>query len=155
LQSPRTEIALKFSKYNRLPWAIQCVTAANRNQAGTGGVGERFCANIGGTERIVVRIYAGHVMNIVWVVIIGFIAGIIARLLAPGPNNPAGFILTTLLGIAGAFLATLIGQAVGWYRPDQGAGLIGAVVGALVVLFIWHRLVSARAIPDPGARRWL
>ncbi len=94
-------------------------------------------------------------MHILWVIIIGFIAGIIARLLAPGPNNPAGFILTTLLGIAGAFIATFIGQAIGWYRPDQGAGLIGAVVGALVVLFVWHRLVAARAIPDPGARRWL
>jgi len=94
-------------------------------------------------------------MHILWVIIIGFVAGIIARLLAPGPNNPAGFILTTLLGIAGAFVATFIGQAIGWYRPDQGAGLIGAVVGALVVLFIWHRLVSARTIPDPGARRWL
>jgi uncharacterized membrane protein YeaQ/YmgE (transglycosylase-associated protein family) len=63
--------------------------------------------------------------------------------------------LTTLLGIAGAFVATFIGQAVGWYRPDQGAGLIGAVLGALIVLFVWHRLVSTRAIPDPGARRWL
>jgi uncharacterized membrane protein YeaQ/YmgE (transglycosylase-associated protein family) len=94
-------------------------------------------------------------MSILWTVIIGFVAGIIARLLAPGPNNPAGFILTTLLGIAGAFIATWIGQAIGWYRSDQGAGLLGAVVGALVVLFIWHRLVSARAIPDPGRRRWL
>jgi uncharacterized membrane protein YeaQ/YmgE (transglycosylase-associated protein family) len=94
-------------------------------------------------------------MHIVWVIIIGFVAGIIARLLAPGPNNPAGFILTTLLGIAGAFVATFIGQAVGWYRLDQGAGLIGAVVGALIVLFIWHRLVSTRTIPDPGGRRWL
>jgi len=94
-------------------------------------------------------------MHIVWVIIIGFVAGTIARLLAPGPNNPAGFILTTLLGIAGSFLATFIGQAVGWYRPDQGASLIGAIVGVLVVLFIWHRLASARAIPDPGARRLL
>ncbi len=95
-------------------------------------------------------------MHILWVIIIGFAAGIIARLLAPGPNNPAGFILTTILGIAGAFIATFIGQAVGWYRPDQGAGLIGAVVGAVIVLFIWHRLVSTRAIPDPGGgRRWL
>jgi uncharacterized membrane protein YeaQ/YmgE (transglycosylase-associated protein family) len=94
-------------------------------------------------------------MHILWVIIIGFVAGIIARLLAPGPNNPAGLILTTLLGIAGAFLATFIGQAIGWYRPDQGAGLIGAVVGALIVLFIWHRLVSTRTIPDPGGRRWL
>jgi uncharacterized membrane protein YeaQ/YmgE (transglycosylase-associated protein family) len=94
-------------------------------------------------------------MHILWVVVIGFVAGIIARLLAPGSNNPAGFILTTLLGIAGAFVATLVGQAIGWYRPDQGAGLLGAVVGALIVLFIWHRLVSSRVIPDPGTRRWL
>jgi uncharacterized membrane protein YeaQ/YmgE (transglycosylase-associated protein family) len=94
-------------------------------------------------------------MHIVWIIVIGFVAGIIARLLAPGPNNPAGFILTTLLGIAGAFVATWIGQAIGWYRPDQGAGLIGAVVGALVVLFVWHRLVTTRAISDPGQRRWL
>ncbi len=91
-------------------------------------------------------------MNILWVVIIGFIAGVIARFLAPGPNNPSGFILTTLLGIAGAFVATFIGQAVGWYGPNQGAGLIGAVVGAVVVLFVWHRLVSSRTISDPGRR---
>lgn len=94
-------------------------------------------------------------MHIVWIIVIGFIAGIVARILAPGPNNPAGFILTTILGIVGAFLATFIGQAIGWYRSDQGAGLIGAVVGALIVLFIWHRLVSHRTIPDPGSRRWL
>jgi uncharacterized membrane protein YeaQ/YmgE (transglycosylase-associated protein family) len=94
-------------------------------------------------------------MGIIETIIIGFVAGIIARLLAPGSNNPAGFILTTLLGIAGAFVATWIGQMVGWYRADQGAGLIGAVVGAVVVLFIWHRLVSSRVISDPGARRWL
>ncbi len=94
-------------------------------------------------------------MHILWIVIIGFVAGVIARMLAPGPNNPAGFILTTVLGIIGAFIATFIGQAVGWYGQDQGAGLIGAVVGALVVLFIWHRLVTHHTIPDPGSRRWL
>jgi uncharacterized membrane protein YeaQ/YmgE (transglycosylase-associated protein family) len=94
-------------------------------------------------------------MHILGVIVIGFVAGIIARLLAPGSNNPAGFILTTLLGIAGAFIATLIGQAVGWYRPDQGAGFLGAIVGAIVILFIWHRLVTTRAIPDPGRRTWL
>jgi uncharacterized membrane protein YeaQ/YmgE (transglycosylase-associated protein family) len=93
-------------------------------------------------------------MHILWIIIIGFVAGIIARMLAPGPNNPAGFILTTLLGIAGAFVATWIGQAIGWYGQNQGAGLLGAVVGALIVLFVWHRLVVHRAIPDPG-RRWL
>jgi uncharacterized membrane protein YeaQ/YmgE (transglycosylase-associated protein family) len=95
------------------------------------------------------------ISGILWVVIIGFVAGIIARLLAPGQNNPSGFILTTLLGIAGAFLATFIGQAIGHYGPDQGAGLIGAVIGAVVVLFIWHRLVASRVISDPGTRRWL
>jgi uncharacterized membrane protein YeaQ/YmgE (transglycosylase-associated protein family) len=94
-------------------------------------------------------------MSILWTIIIGLVAGIVARMLAPGPNNPSGFILTTLLGIAGAFIATWIGQAIGWYRPDQGAGLIGAVVGAIVVLFVWHRLVSNRVISDPGNRRWL
>lgn len=90
-------------------------------------------------------------MGIIWIIIIGFVAGIIARLIAPGPNNPTGFILTTVLGIAGAFFATWIGQAIGWYRADQGAGFIGAIVGALVVLFIWHRLVAARVISDPSS----
>jgi uncharacterized membrane protein YeaQ/YmgE (transglycosylase-associated protein family) len=94
-------------------------------------------------------------MHILWIIIIGFVAGIIARMLAPGPNNPAGFILTTLLGIAGAFVATFIGQAVGWYGRNEGAGLIGAVIGAIVVLFVWHRLVTNRVISDPGNRRWL
>jgi uncharacterized membrane protein YeaQ/YmgE (transglycosylase-associated protein family) len=100
-------------------------------------------------------------MNILWIIVIGFAAGLIARWLAPGPNNPSGFIVTTLIGIAGAFLATFVGQAIGWYRLDQGAGLIGATVGAVVVLFIWHRLVSRGTIGDPGSnagvgpRRWL
>jgi uncharacterized membrane protein YeaQ/YmgE (transglycosylase-associated protein family) len=93
-------------------------------------------------------------MGIIWIVIVGFVAGIVARLLAPGPNNykPTGFVLTTVVGIAGAFLATFIGQAVGWYRADQGAGFIGAIVGAVVVLFIWNRLVAAHTIGDPGIR---
>ena len=90
-------------------------------------------------------------MGILWIILIGGVAGIIARLLAPGPNNPSGFILTVVLGIAGAFCATFIGQMIGWYRPDQGAGFIGATVGALIVLFVWHRLVAHRAISDPGA----
>jgi uncharacterized membrane protein YeaQ/YmgE (transglycosylase-associated protein family) len=91
-------------------------------------------------------------MGILWIILIGFIAGIIARLLSPGPNNPSGFILTTVLGIAGAFVATWIGQTVGWYRPDQGAGFIGATVGALVVLFIWNRLVARGVVSDPANR---
>ena len=76
-------------------------------------------------------------MSILWTIIIGFIAGIIAKLIHPGPNEPTGFVLTTLLGIAGAFVATYLGQAIGWYRAGEGAGLIGAVVGALIVLVVW------------------
>jgi uncharacterized membrane protein YeaQ/YmgE (transglycosylase-associated protein family) len=94
-------------------------------------------------------------VGIVWIIFIGLVAGIIARFSSPGPNNPSGFILTALLGIAGAFVATFIGQAIGWYRPDQGAGLLGATVGAVLVLFIWNRLVAHRVISDPGNRRWL
>ena len=67
-----------------------------------------------------------------WIVIVGFVAGVLARLISPGPNKPGGFILTTIvLGIAGAFLATWIGQTIGWYHADQGAGFIGATIGAL------------------------
>jgi uncharacterized membrane protein YeaQ/YmgE (transglycosylase-associated protein family) len=85
-----------------------------------------------------------------WILVIGFVAGIIARLISPGPNKPKGFLLTTVLGVAGAFLATFIGQATGFYRLDQGAGIIGATVGALVILFVWNRLVISGAIPDHG-----
>ena len=76
-------------------------------------------------------------MGILWTIIIGFVAGIIAKLIHPGPNEPSGFILTTILGIVGAFVATFLGQALGWYSAGEGAGLIGAVVGALIVLVIW------------------
>jgi uncharacterized membrane protein YeaQ/YmgE (transglycosylase-associated protein family) len=102
--------------------------------------------------------------SIIWIIVVGFVAGIIARILSPGPNIPAGFIVTTLLGIAGAFLATFIGQIIGWYRHDQGAGFIAATLGALLVLFIWNRLAVNRVIRDPGIpsdpnapppRRWL
>ena len=71
-------------------------------------------------------------MHIIWTIIIGFIAGVIAKFITPGDNEPSGFILTTILGIIGAFVATYLGQAIGWYRADEGAGLIGAVVGAAV-----------------------
>ena len=86
--------------------------------------------------------------GLLWIIIVGFVAGIIARFLSPGPNNPSGFILTTILGIVGAFLATWVGQAIGHYGPNQGAGFITATIGALVVLFIWNRLVARGAIPD-------
>jgi uncharacterized membrane protein YeaQ/YmgE (transglycosylase-associated protein family) len=76
---------------------------------------------------------------ILWIILVGFVAGLVARWLAPGPNSPSGFILTTVLGIVGAFLATWIGQAIGWYRPDQGAGFIAAIIGSVLVLFISER----------------
>jgi uncharacterized membrane protein YeaQ/YmgE (transglycosylase-associated protein family) len=76
-------------------------------------------------------------MGIIWTIIIGFIAGIIAKFIMPGSNEPSGFILTTILGIVGAFVATWLGQALGWYRVGEGAGLIGAVVGSIIVLAIW------------------
>ncbi|HEY7749313.1 MAG TPA: GlsB/YeaQ/YmgE family stress response membrane protein [Aestuariivirgaceae bacterium] len=84
-------------------------------------------------------------MGIIWTIIIGFVAGIIAKFIMPGKNEPSGFILTTLLGIAGAFVASYLGQALGWYRPGEGAGLIGAVVGALIVLFVWGLATKQRA----------
>ncbi len=84
-------------------------------------------------------------MGIIWTIIIGFVAGIIAKFITPGSNEPQGFILTTLLGIAGAFVATYLGQAMGWYLPGQGAGLIGAVIGAIIVLVIWGAFQGRRA----------
>jgi len=87
---------------------------------------------------------------LLWIVIIGFVAGIVARLLSPGPNKPRGFLVTTLVGVAGALLATFIGQAAGFYRMDQGAGFIGATLGALVILFIWNRLVASGVVRDHG-----
>ena len=85
-----------------------------------------------------------------YILIVGLVAGFLARLLSPGPNNPTGFILNIVLGIAGAFLATFIGQAIGHYGPNQGAGFITATIGALVVLFIWNRLVARGVVSDPG-----
>src|SRR3954466_3785834 len=79
-------------------------------------------------------------MSIVWIILIGFVAGLIARLISPAPNNPGGVIMTALLGVVGAFVATYLGQAVGWYRADQSAGLIGAVVGAILVLVVWSMI---------------
>ncbi|WP_029351703.1 GlsB/YeaQ/YmgE family stress response membrane protein [Bosea sp. 117] len=84
-------------------------------------------------------------MGFIWTIIIGFIAGIIAKFLMPGDNEPSGFVLTTILGIVGAFVATFLGQALGWYGPDQGAGLVGAVVGAVIVLFVYGAIARRSA----------
>lgn len=83
-------------------------------------------------------------MGIIWTIIIGFIAGVVAKFIMPGDNEPSGFILTTILGIVGAFVASYLGQALGWYRPGEGAGLIGAIVGALLVLFIYGMIAGRR-----------
>ena len=81
-------------------------------------------------------------MGILWTIIIGFVAGVIAKFLMPGSNEPSGFILTAILGIVGAFVASFLGQALGWYHPGEGAGLIGAVVGAMIVLLIYGMVVG-------------
>ena len=83
-------------------------------------------------------------MSILWTIIIGFLAGVIAKFIMPGDNEPTGFILTAILGIVGAFVATYLGQALGWYRPGEGAGLIGAVVGAILVLVVYGMVAGRR-----------
>jgi uncharacterized membrane protein YeaQ/YmgE (transglycosylase-associated protein family) len=123
--------------------AAPTVTAHASSDAGTGVL---ECTRNGPHE-----IQTGGIMSILWIIVVGFVAGIIARLLSPGPNNPTGFILTTVLGIVGAFIATWLGQMIGWYRADQGAGFIAATLGAIIVLFIWNRLVVRGALSDPGA----
>jgi len=81
-------------------------------------------------------------MGILWTIIIGFVAGVIAKFIMPGDNEPSGFILTAILGIVGAFVATYLGQAMGWYGAGEGAGLIGAVVGAIIVLVVWGMIAG-------------
>ena len=83
-------------------------------------------------------------MIILWTIIIGFVAGVIAKFIMPGDNEPSGFILTAILGIVGAFVATYLGQALGWYGPGQGAGLVGAVLGAIIVLVIYGMVAGRR-----------
>ena len=83
-------------------------------------------------------------MGIIWTIIIGFLAGVIAKFIMPGDNEPSGFILTTILGIVGAFVASYLGQALGWYRPGEGASFIGAIVGAVLVLFIYGLVAGRR-----------
>lgn len=82
-------------------------------------------------------------MGIVGTLIIGFLAGLVARFLMPG-RDAAGFIVTIILGVAGAFLATYLGQSLGWYREGQTAGFIGAVVGAIIILILYRLLFARR-----------
>ena len=83
-------------------------------------------------------------MGVIWTIVIGFVAGVIAKFIMPGSNEPSGFVLTTILGIVGAIVASYLGQALGLYAPGEGAGLIGAVVGAIVVLFVWGVIAKRR-----------
>ena len=78
-------------------------------------------------------------MTLIWAILIGFLVGLVAKLLTPG-RDPAGFIITTLIGIAGSLLATFLGQAMGLYAAGQSAGFIGAVIGAIILLAIYHML---------------
>lgn len=85
-------------------------------------------------------------MGIIWTIIIGFVAGLIAKFITPGRNEPSGFVLTTILGIVGAIVANYLGQALGLYGPNEGAGLIGAVVGAVIVLVLWGLFTRNRTV---------
>ncbi len=86
----------------------------------------------------------GNAVWIIWAIIIGGIAGFIARLISSLPNEPKGFIMTVVLGIVGGVVATYLGRAMHWYGPDEGAGLIASVVGALIVLVVWHLVTRNR-----------
>jgi len=81
-------------------------------------------------------------VHFIWTIIIGFVAGLIARAVTPGDKGPNGFVLTSILGIVGALAATYLGQAIGWYGPDQSAGFIGAIVGAVLILLVWGFFAS-------------
>jgi uncharacterized membrane protein YeaQ/YmgE (transglycosylase-associated protein family) len=78
-------------------------------------------------------------MHYVWMAIVGFVVGLIARAILPGTQK-LGLILTAVLGIAGSFIAGFVGQALGWYSAGEGAGFIGSIVGAIVLLFIWSKV---------------
>ena len=78
----------------------------------------------------------------IWVVIIGFVAGLIARFIIPGPNNPSGFIMTAVLGIVGSFVANFIAVKIGWIGPGEGGQLLSGIVGAVILLGIYHLIAS-------------
>ena len=82
--------------------------------------------------------------HVIGTIIIGFLAGVVAKFLMPGKNDPSGFVLTAILGIVGAFVATWLGQAIGWYGPGQGAGFIASIVGAVIVLAVWGMISKNR-----------
>ena len=83
-------------------------------------------------------------MSIIWTIIIGFVAGLIAKWIMPGRNEPSGFIMTTILGIVGAVIATYLGQSMGWYQAGESSGFIASVLGAIVLLLIYRLLRRSR-----------
>ena len=84
-------------------------------------------------------------MRFLWTILIGFIAGVIAKFVTPGgTHEPQGFILTAALGIVGALVATYLGQALGWYQAGEGAGFIGSIVGAVLILLVWGFIARRR-----------
>ena len=87
-------------------------------------------------------------MHIIWTILIGFVAGLVAKMLTPG-RDPSGFFITAAIGIAGSLIATYVGQAVGWYQAGESAGFIGAVVGAIVLLVIYHLIRRSSSNPNP------
>src|SRR4029077_15914195 len=127
---PECRWAQTFSRQIKCAWsAVPLRPEAQLAALGGRPIADRLCGEV--------------YMSIVWTIIIGFVAGVIAKLLHPGPNEPSGFVLTTILGIVGALVATYVGQAIGWYQAGEGAGLIGAIVGAVIVLLVWG-LVAGR-----------
>ena len=81
-------------------------------------------------------------MSIIWTILIGFVVGVVAKFLMPG-RDPGGFIITALIGIAGSFIASYLGRAMGWYQLGQSAGFIAAVLGSIILLFV-YRLIAGR-----------
>jgi uncharacterized membrane protein YeaQ/YmgE (transglycosylase-associated protein family) len=83
-------------------------------------------------------------MGLIWTIVVGFLAGVVAKFIFPGKEN-MGFLMTTVLGIVGALVASFLGKMVGWYEPGEGAGFIGAIVGALLLLWIYSRMQKKTA----------
>lgn len=83
-------------------------------------------------------------MDVIWIAIIGLVAGIIAKLILPGSNGPRSWLMTAIIGVAGSFVGTFIGQFIGFYKPGEMGGFFGSIVGAAVILWLWDRMFKKR-----------